>query len=473
MKDLITKSLLSTLVCAYMVSFTGCLDDRAIFADANKTTPNVNPSGNLDPAGDEDGDGLTNGQEVDIGTDPRKPDTDGDGLDDGLEVKVIGTDPKSDDTDKDGVTDGVEVVGTYTDETITETGDITTAGHKAYTIESGTLKLDKPISIKDFEGKTPANTHHNPFTDKGDKIDALDPMNDSDYDTKQNKTEKEEGTNPLNTKDRKPWIYETPKGKIMEDAGFNYIPGGFDLDNDGTPEKGFWMSTFEARGEGGTTITAITAGLNDYIKLNFKEVNAKAVNGYVNTAPTGSNEILLKAKFIDDGTGSISGIFAYEATNIISQSQIEGGEPILLPTNKQYAHVLKLMDLNRKDYVKNSIAGYDANVEEDYERKLEEIFNNMKEFTRNLVKLADFPTVGNTTKPDLPTWWDVNELFYNDTQKASVSTNVLVNQDAGAGKKQDPYAVVIRDGKKMDLTYGPTHGEKGEIGFRAASDYLK
>jgi len=62
----------------------------------------------LDP--DTDGDGLSDGAEVNtLHTDPVDPDTDGDGLDDGTEVNAHGTDPKSDDTDGDGLPDGVEV----------------------------------------------------------------------------------------------------------------------------------------------------------------------------------------------------------------------------------------------------------------------------------------------------------------------------------------------------------------------------
>ncbi|NBS50643.1 MAG: DUF5011 domain-containing protein [Verrucomicrobia bacterium] len=40
----------------------------------------------LDPTGDEDGDGLTNGQELTLGTDPYKKDTDGDGVNDPVEI---------------------------------------------------------------------------------------------------------------------------------------------------------------------------------------------------------------------------------------------------------------------------------------------------------------------------------------------------------------------------------------------------
>ncbi|MDR0713918.1 MAG: T9SS type A sorting domain-containing protein [Bacteroidales bacterium] len=89
-------------------------------------------------AGDEDGDGLTNGEEINKSTDPFNPDTDGDGLPDGWEVQHSldpnndagdngadgdpdgdgltneeeyknGSDPRNPDTDGDGLPDGWEV----------------------------------------------------------------------------------------------------------------------------------------------------------------------------------------------------------------------------------------------------------------------------------------------------------------------------------------------------------------------------
>ncbi len=57
---------------------------------------------------DSDRDGLTNGEEVRLGTDPYSLDTDRDGVNDLQEV-LLGTDPKSQDTDRDGIPDGEEL----------------------------------------------------------------------------------------------------------------------------------------------------------------------------------------------------------------------------------------------------------------------------------------------------------------------------------------------------------------------------
>ncbi len=64
---------------------------------------------------DSDGDGLTNAQEAEIGTDPLKPDTDEDGLSDAQEVNQHETNPRNADTDGDGLSDGDEVLRYGTD----------------------------------------------------------------------------------------------------------------------------------------------------------------------------------------------------------------------------------------------------------------------------------------------------------------------------------------------------------------------
>lgn len=80
--------------------------------DADQQTPIavVSPSAEL-PAiqGDSDQDGLSDQQEMLLGTDPMNPDTDGDGLLDGEEVLIYGTSPVAVDSDGDGVPDGEEV----------------------------------------------------------------------------------------------------------------------------------------------------------------------------------------------------------------------------------------------------------------------------------------------------------------------------------------------------------------------------
>ncbi len=58
---------------------------------------------------DPDGDGLTNRQEKELGTDRNVADTDGDGLNDGEEVHQYQTQPLAADTDGDGLNDGAEV----------------------------------------------------------------------------------------------------------------------------------------------------------------------------------------------------------------------------------------------------------------------------------------------------------------------------------------------------------------------------
>jgi hypothetical protein len=73
---------------------------------------------------DIDGDGLTNAQELALGTDPYNPDTDGDGLADGAEVNTHGTNPLLADTDGDGLTDGQEINTYGTDPTVSNKGDL-------------------------------------------------------------------------------------------------------------------------------------------------------------------------------------------------------------------------------------------------------------------------------------------------------------------------------------------------------------
>ncbi len=102
-----------------------------------------------EPAGDADGDGLSDAEEAALGTNPNNPDTDGDGLLDGYEVRygfnpldpgdggldpdedllnnleeqAIGTDPIDADTDDDDLGDGEELLVTGTSPSDADTDD--------------------------------------------------------------------------------------------------------------------------------------------------------------------------------------------------------------------------------------------------------------------------------------------------------------------------------------------------------------
>lgn len=69
-----------------------------------------NQDGVLDGKEDADSDGLTNLEEITLGTNSTKADSDYDGLSDSEEVNTYGSDPLKYDTDEDGISDGNEIL---------------------------------------------------------------------------------------------------------------------------------------------------------------------------------------------------------------------------------------------------------------------------------------------------------------------------------------------------------------------------
>lgn len=95
------------------VSFEGLSDGDYVFtfstteAEAPCTNESVSVTISVnDCLPDTDGDGLKDGEEATLGTDPNNPDTDGDGIDDGVEVGADVTNPL--DEDNDGIIDALD-----------------------------------------------------------------------------------------------------------------------------------------------------------------------------------------------------------------------------------------------------------------------------------------------------------------------------------------------------------------------------
>jgi hypothetical protein len=92
--------------------FDGINDGQEVLNNSNPLDPNdPNPGAGED----DDQDGLTNAQEIALNLDPNKPDTDGDGLNDGLEVANgldadDANDPGNADSDGDGISDRDELL---------------------------------------------------------------------------------------------------------------------------------------------------------------------------------------------------------------------------------------------------------------------------------------------------------------------------------------------------------------------------
>jgi hypothetical protein len=124
---------------------------------------------------DSDGDGLTDKQELEIGTDPNNPDTDSDGLSDGEEVLRRNTDPLNPDTDGDGLTDGAEVLNHNTDPLNPDTdGDKLVDGDE---INIGTDPLNPDTDsdgLIDGDESLPCPDPLNPDSDGDGIIDGQD-----------------------------------------------------------------------------------------------------------------------------------------------------------------------------------------------------------------------------------------------------------------------------------------------------------
>jgi hypothetical protein len=298
----------------------------------------------------------------------------------------------------------------------------------------------------------PANRHHR---DNPDVIDALDPMNDSDEDKRPNLTETQKGTDPLDPNSFYPWIYETPKGKAMEKAGFVYVPA---IDANG----GFWMSRYEAQ----KTTESIAFNTDDFGKFvneHFVSISNGALSGFDRGNDSGIN--LFKVNFTD-GNEFMDGLYGFEAAYVLDHSQISGGWATSLPTLQQYEHVAKLTAASNDASATNGILYNDGQVEFDYSRKIDGLKNSVDEFTKTLVKLDGFKA------NQYP--WLTSSVDVPRNGRGAIAGSAT-NQVTGANA---PYAIAIKGTQDngadiIDLHYSISYGDSEYIGFRAASDYIK
>jgi len=438
---------LSVVAVLALFALTSCGSNRA--GDINDNAPMAQDT-KSDPNADNDGDGLSNGEEdkngngkVDEGeTDPNNRDSDGDGLWDGNEIIRYMTDPLNADSDNDGISDGREVYSC--DETIFDTEKLST--HR------------------------PANVNQE---DVPNTIDALDPYNDSDGDGRTNMGEKLKGTNGCDPDDGYAWANNSCEG--MKVAGAVYIPGGFDVDGDGVDEAGFWFTPYPASSTPPVLEKADYANFKESMENKFNILNGTTLN-YSDGRVYHSND-LYSPKFIDSGDTASeyhSSLYGMDIPLVIDSQKIpacvDGANSYspTIPSNKQYIHVLKLLKESADgETIRNNVLGLDINAPKDYETKVY-YMDRFREYTKDIAILDGF------TPPD---YWEIRSE--NDISKGDVDNKSWTDIDVGDFNfpgYTDPQAIVVRKGWTIDLTFGVGSGDAtggNEVLFRMATPYLK
>lgn len=188
-------------------------------------------SGNADP----DGDGLTNREEKQLGTDKRNADTDGDGLSDGAEVLTHKSNPLKADTDGDGLKDGEEVNSYKTDPNKADTdGDGLSDGAEVSQHNTNPLKADTDgDGLSDGQEVNQSKTNPNKADTDGDGLSDGEEVNtrktdankaDTDGGTINDGQEVANNTNPLDPADdvpKKPeFKVEVGKAIVLEGIVF-------------------------------------------------------------------------------------------------------------------------------------------------------------------------------------------------------------------------------------------------------------
>ena len=440
----------------------------------------VNGDGIVDNGEDSDGDGINDLGDIDSHLDSIDSDKDGvrdeydidddnDGITD-VEEEKRGTNPLLEDSDGDGKSDTIEGI----------------------TDSDGDNLID---AIESFS----KDSDHDGVTDEFDTKND-DPTNDSDNDGQSNIKELTCGLSgdPLDRTKRCLWEIEGREGKQFLSEGFIYVPGGFDVDQDGVVEKGFWVSQHQAReSERKISVAQVIETIGNYdtfIQTHFKLLNSKdQVQGYISKRLDES----LRGKILDFKENSLSthlrlttlppylAVASLYNYKIIDTNTTTAYNTIGLLSQKQYAHIQKLLIADRENggdgtTLKNGLLGVDIEVSvEGYESKIYELDSVHKEYLNGLMWLTNIDDEVQFSVEDIKPWWGVDSDSIQYNHDFSYGANSTLDVGMGAGLFKDNYAVVVRAGEKLDLLQGTTGidtdtGNLREgIGFRGATAYLE
>lgn len=249
-------------------------------------------SGDADP----DGDGLTNREEKQLGTNPRAADTDGDGLSDGDEVKKDSTNPLKADSDGDGLSDGDEILKYHTDPMKADTdGDGLNDGDEILTYKTDPLKADTDGDgssdgdeiLKDKTDPLRVDTDGDGLND-GDEVTKYktDPTKaDTDGGSVSDGAEVVRGSDPLNPADDVPPKKEELKvevGKAIVLEGIVFATGKADITTESETNLEKAYNTLEQNPEIGVEIRGYTDNTGKKaVNMKLSQSRAESVKAWL------------------------------------------------------------------------------------------------------------------------------------------------------------------------------------------------
>ncbi|MGB1129121.1 MAG: hypothetical protein ACPG4K_03645, partial [Haloferula sp.] len=309
---------------------------------ANTTPPSttsLNPGDDLENGGS--GDGLTNLEEYNLGTDPNDPDSDDDGIEDGSETT---TDPLDPDTDGDGLLDGSNIAVTsgdprytaWADDGILYTGDRTFLGEAT----AGTDPIDSDTDDDGTGDGAEINNGTDPLVpETSSQLAFNDPSFENGGSTAQvdgvNYVQHGKGNDPVSSYTAGAWnqwvINDGDKGGVLEDKdsyqGFTAAPAGVSGEQFHTYGRGGSAGPlFQYIHDGATTTGEITFSI-DYWAHENDPLNPTPNNeeGEIQLRVIAFNDpstvfIDLRADDVATGTGFISAGETWTTINPVDAS---------------------------------------------------------------------------------------------------------------------------------------------------------